>query len=140
MIKFKYRKVAVAPSQAFPKRKYVPRPIIPLSIIIGGKRLRYEALIDSGADYTIFPAALGLLAGLNIKEGKKESIMGVSGSTMTVYFHHILVNVGGYEIKVYSGFAEAMNQDPGILGQSGFFNKFQVSFDLKKKEVEIKLK
>ena len=139
-MKFKYRKVSVSPSAAFPRRNHLLRPIIPLSIMTKSRRVRYEALIDSGADYTIFPAALGAILGLNPKKGKKESVVGVSGASLDVYFHHISIEVGGSEVKIYAGFAEAMNQDPGILGQNGYFDHFAVKFNLTKEEIEIKAK
>lgn len=139
-MKFKYRKVSVSPSEAFPKRNHVLRPIIPLSIITKRRRVRYEALIDSGSDYTIFPKALEAILGLSPKKGKKESVVGVSGASLDVYFHHISIEVGGSEVKIYAGFAEAMNQDPGILGQNGFFDLFTVKFNLTKEEIEIRTK
>lgn len=136
-MKFKYRQVVVDSSEAFPKRKYILRPIIPVSLIYNDRRLRFEALIDSGADYTIFPGGLGRMLGLNVESGKKDSIVGVSGDTITIYFHKITIEVGGLPFKIFAGFADGMNQSHGILGQSGFFDNLKVEFDLTEKEVKL---
>lgn len=137
-MKFLYRKILVDPSEAFPKRKYLLRPIIPVSINSNNRKLRFEALIDSGADYTIFPGGLGRILGLEIESGKKDSIIGVSGEVVKVYFHPVTIDVGGWPFNILAGFADGMNQNYGILGQKGFFDLFIVKFDLEKKEIELK--
>ena len=77
------------------------------------------------------------MLGLNIEAGKKDSIVGVSGDTITVYFHQIIIEVGGLPFKVFAGFADGMNQSHGILGQNGLFDNLKVEFDLTKQEVEL---
>ena len=39
------------------------KPIIPIGLLFNGKLIRYEALIDSGADFNIFNAEIGELLG-----------------------------------------------------------------------------
>ena len=136
-MKFKYRKVFVGSSPVFPKRKFVFRPVIPISLIYKKKPLRYEALIDSGSDYTLFPSTLGKKLGINVESGKRESVSGVSGSALNIYFHNVFIEIAGYKFKVYAGFAENINQNFAILGRNGVFNNFKINFNLKKKEVEI---
>jgi len=137
-MKFKYRKIFVGPSLAFPQREFVLRPIIPISLIYKKKSLRYEALVDSGSDYVLFPAELGKKLGIDIESGKKESVSGVSGPALNIYFHHLVIEIAGHKFKVYAGFAENINQNFAILGQNSFFVTFIINFNLKKKELEIK--
>lgn len=94
-------------------------------------------MIDSGVDYTIFPAALGERLGLNIESGKKESVSGVSGVALVVYFHHLLLEMDGKKFKIYAGFSNNLNHNFAILGQNGFFNLFKVNLDFKRKEVQV---
>lgn len=136
-MKFKYRKVFVGPSLAFPQREFVLRPVIPISLLYKKKSLRYEALVDSGSDYILFPAALGKKLGINVESGQRESVSGVSGPALSIYFHHLVIEIGGHKFKVYVGFAENINQNFAILGQNSFFNVFKITFNLKKKEIEI---
>jgi hypothetical protein len=71
-MKFKYKKFRVPPTVAFPERKYLLRPIIPILISYQNKTIGYEALLDSGADFCIFHAEIGEFLGVPILEGKKE--------------------------------------------------------------------
>lgn len=137
-MKFPYRRVSVYSSEAFPKRDYILRPIIPINLISKDNRLRFEALIDSGADYTVFPAVLGRLLEIEVESGKKDSIVGVSGESINVYFHNIVIEAGGWPFEIFAGFADEMTKTQAVLGQSGFFDLFVVKFDLVKKEIELK--
>lgn len=56
-MKFKYRKTSI--SSPFSERKTLVRPIIPISLKSGERSLRYEALIDSGADLADQTGILG---------------------------------------------------------------------------------
>lgn len=53
-MKFKYQKILAKESEAFPKRKFILRPVIPIILGQEDKKVGYKALIDSGADYNIF--------------------------------------------------------------------------------------
>lgn len=137
-MKFPYRRISVYSSPAFLKRDYLLRPIIPISLTKGDNKIRFEALIDSGADYTVFPGILGRLLEIEVESGKKDSIVGVSGESINVYFHNIIIEVGGWSFEIFAGFADKMNKAQAVLGQSGFFDLFIVKFDLVKREVELK--
>ncbi|OGI98619.1 hypothetical protein A3H53_01220 [Candidatus Nomurabacteria bacterium RIFCSPLOWO2_02_FULL_40_10] len=57
-MKFRYFKFPLT------KRSYLfgmalLKPVIPFEIVYGGVRLRYAALIDSGADFCIFDGEVG---------------------------------------------------------------------------------
>lgn len=139
-MKFKYRKIFVGSSKAFPYRKFILRPVLPVSLIYEKKSLRYEALIDSGSDYTLFPAVLGRKLGVNIESGQKESVSGISGQALDIYFHHLAIEIGGQKLQVYAGFVDNINQNFAILGQQGFFSSFKTTFDFKKKIIELNIK
>ena len=48
------------------------KPIIPITLEVGERSLRYPALIDSGADFCIFEAQLGEYLGLDVESGERE--------------------------------------------------------------------
>ncbi|MEK7505043.1 MAG: hypothetical protein AAB589_02065 [Patescibacteria group bacterium] len=54
------------------------KPIIPIEISHGEKKLRYNALIDSGADLSIIDGAIGDFLGLDMRSGDRE-IFGLLG-------------------------------------------------------------
>jgi hypothetical protein len=138
-MKFRYQKIAAKESEAFPERKFILRPVILIILEHEDKKVGYKALIDSGADYNIFHAAVGEILGLDIKSGKKEIFGGISGEKLTAYFHLVEAKIGGWSYKLYCGFSYDIPPfGYGVLGQKGFFDNFIVKFDLLKEEIELK--
>ena len=141
-LKYNYRKFDSKPSDAFPRRFCVSRPVIPIQLIKGQDRVKCFAMIDSGADYCIFQASLGEIIGLAIESGKLDHFGGISGQKqLTAYFHNIQIEVGGHEFDCWAGFSRDIEALPcGLLGQLGFFNLFDILFDYNKGRIELKLK
>jgi len=135
-MKFPYKKLILPqPSSVFGRT--VIKPIIPVEIIFGEKSLRYEALIDSGADFCIFDALIGEWLGIPIKSGAKEKFGGIHGNLASAYFHEVALVIGGWNYRIQAGFSyEITKYGYGILGQKGFFNFFVVKFDYKKGIIE----
>jgi len=140
-LRYDYRKFPAEPSQAFPRRFSAIRPVIPIQLIRGGKRVRYLAIIDSGADLCIFHAEIGELLGITVESGKLLQFSGISSQQLAAYFHDIKIEVGGYEFDCYVGFSRDLENLPyGLLGQLGFFNLFDILFDYGRERIELKLK
>lgn len=140
-MKFKYRKIELPKNDAFPERHFVFRPIIPVFFKIPNqeRKLGYEALVDSGADYNIFPAQVAEIMGLDVKSGKLDVYGGVGGGKYEAYIHKVEILIGGWEYEVECAFSyDFAPWGYGILGQKGFFDLFSVKFDYRKEEIEIK--
>lgn len=89
----------------------------------------FEALIDSGAAICIFHSSIGESIGLNITKGEEDTTTGVSGKPTTIYLHNIALYVpGGNLIKIKAGFTAELPL-AGLLGRTGFFEHFKVTFD-----------
>lgn len=117
------------------------RPVIPIKVKYGEKKIGYHVLVDSGADSCFFDAEIGEALGIKIKSGQPKEVFGVGGKASIYYVHKIRIIVGGYEHEVSVGFiyGVGVNHMPyGIVGQTGFFDKFVVKFDFLKEEVELK--
>jgi len=142
-LKYKYLKFETKPSEAFPRRFSVSRPVIPIQLINGKDKVGHLAIIDSGADFCVFHASMGEVIGIAIESGKKQDFCGVSvqSQQLTAYFHAIQIGVGGYEFDCWVGFSKDIEGLPyGFLGQHGFFSLFNVTFDYSKERIELKLK
>jgi hypothetical protein len=148
-MKFPYLCVPTDSSSAFPKRKALYRPVIPIHVYSPDLKykFRHYALLDTGADYNLFHA--GLLDILNVdylKEGKREDMSGIEGTAVETYFHDVAIEIGPWRYEAYTGFTNygmVSTSDQmlyGILGQVGFFERFKVTFDYKKREIEIRPK
>jgi len=133
-MKFRYIKFPTAD----PKRKWISRPIIPIQI--EGPRGRWEghALIDSGADRSLFSFEIGEIIGLDISKGKIEYFGGIGGTRILAYIHKIKMHILGLSgsIEIEAGFTES----PGvsaILGQEGFFDAYRIKFERDRGIIEI---
>jgi len=136
--KLDYRKFPAQPTEPFPRRTSVSRPVVPIALINGSQRIRNLALIDSGVDYCIFHAEIGEQIGLDIESDKRLSFFGTGGQEQSAFFHDVKLEVGGHEISCFAGFSRELESLPyGILGQIGFFNKFKITFDYEKGKIEL---
>ena len=127
----------------FRYKKYAPtiaRPVIPIEIRFQGVTVKYEVLVDSGADANIFEADIADILGIDLTSGKKSDVSGITGKSRPYYIHKVDLVIGGHAFKdVEVGFLKEMGAyGYGVVGQNGFFDLFIVKFDLKKKEIELK--
>ena len=83
--KLDYRKFPAQPTEPFPRRTSVSRPVVPIALINGSQRIRNLALIDSGADYCIFHAEIGEQIGIDIDSGKRLSFFGTGGQEQSAF-------------------------------------------------------
>jgi len=94
VMKFDYTKI----------RPGVSRPVIPIELGYNGIFVRYLALIDSGADYSLFSAEVGARLGIDVLKGKRVSVIGIHGDSTYMYFHDISLVVGSHTYEVKAAF------------------------------------
>lgn len=103
----------------------------------------FPSVVDSGADFCVFPAKYGSILGLDILRGPAIVTHGVGGQE-TLYFHEIKVGVyireQLWKFNATVGFSYKMNKKgTGLLGRQGFFDQFtEVAFNQKKRMLRIK--
>ncbi len=137
---FEYKKLEILPSPATQRKKSVWRPIIPVilkseEIIVG-----YEALIDSGADYNVFPTSIAQALGIEVTKGSKRQIVGFGEQKIKGYEHTLELRVSNkwYSTKII--FSSRMpTYSFGVLGNQGFFNHFLVTLNYLQKDIQINL-
>jgi len=145
-IKYPYRKIPLDERDDF-YGNAVLKPIVPVIAKKDETFVIYDALVDSGADFSIFHAEVGEALGLDVPSGDKRYFAGVEKSNGKVgaeaFLHKITISVQGFgvhEIKTLIAFSYDINDNGyGILGQKGFFEHFPVKFDYKKATFEIKV-
>lgn len=138
-MKFDYSKVTLPERSGF-FGSSILKPIIDIRIASGERSLQYRALVDSGADFSIFHTEVGEALGLDITAGEKLTFGGVQKTeAAAAYLHKITLVIGGWKYATTVGFSEEISDDSyGILGQKGFFDIFVVKFDLIKESIELK--
>jgi len=133
-MKFPYLKTP----RADPRKKWISRPIIPITLFGPKGSVNVDALIDSGADRCLFNAQIGREIGLEIEKGEKESFSGIEGGEIVAYLHKVKLQIIGIDkiVELEAGFTDA----PGvfaILGQDGFFDAFKIKFEKDHNIIEI---
>jgi len=127
--RFRYVRIPATPSQAFPQVSYYHRPLIPVTLAVGGKSARLLVLIDSGADNTIFNMQVAAMLGLRLGNAPTDSFCGTSGHEQIARYRRLAVRIGVVSYQAMVGFAELPIDVAGILGQDGFFDRFAVTLD-----------
>ena len=120
------------PTRAFPAGRKSSRPLVRLTLANGPHRLSCSAILDSGADFCAFPLSLARPLGLDPSAVVPDSTYGLGTYSAPTYFHNVQIDLPGTAaFDVYAGFTEALDQwGFGLLGQTGFLERFKITFDL----------
>lgn len=111
-----------------------PHPnLYPLIRVSLGKRHAqrtrpFEAMVDSGAADCMFHASIASALGIRLESGRREQRTGISGARGDVWVHTVQLYVG---LDIFSIEAAFSSELPlaGLLGRSGFFEHYRVTFD-----------
>ena len=112
-------------------------PIIPVGLIRGKETVRTEALVDSGANISIFHGEFCRELGLKSENGEKKVFQGIGGK-INGYIHTVHLNVNEHIFPCRVAFSDEMITGLNIIGREDFFNKFVVTLDDVKSELELK--
>lgn len=91
--------------------------------------IRYTTIIDTGADYTIFPIKVARDLGINVeKECNQHFTRGIGGSEKVFMLKKSLqVKLGSYELAIPIGFLER-DDIPPLLGRHQCLDVFDLHF------------
>ncbi len=87
-----------------------------------------SCLLDSGADFNLFPAKWGDSVGITVKKGQELTMFGIGGKNIASYRHNVSLFVNHYSFDTTACFS--FEQDIPLLGRDDFFKYFtKVIFD-----------
>ena len=75
----------------------------------------------------MFSGAVAAQLGIDLKSGIRGVVIGIGGEE-ELWFHDVILFIPGGPVKVQAGFQEALPV-AGLLGMSGFFEHFRMTFD-----------
>lgn len=121
------------------KFKYVARrdrdfPLIPITLIKGNVEIDTDALVDSGANISVFREEIAECLEIVIEDGEEILLQGLGGRIVG-YIHELNVRVDDDEFPCKVVFSKELTVGLNILGREGFFEYFQVTFNERGKEV-----
>lgn len=99
-----------------------------------------DSLVDSGADYCLFPAFYLRRVGVKLEDGVWNELDGIGGVRIPAYLHRITMHLDKYnhQFEALVNFSE--KQTFPLLGRKGFFDHFEeVVLDYSKNEVRLRL-
>ncbi len=125
-MKFQYAKIPTSD----PRRQWISRPMLPIVVIHGARSTAVSALIDSGADRSLFHVSIGDEIEIPREAGEEEVFGGIEGGVVRAELHRVKIEIVGMEgaVEFVAGFTGA----PGvsaILGQDGFFDQYRIKFE-----------
>jgi len=94
-------------------------------------------LIDSGADYSLFPYELAKLLKIDLSDAKIWNFSGTTGKPQLAYLARVEINILGddnsetkFRVSADVGFCPDFGFAGGaLLGQQGFFSEFKTTFN-----------
>lgn len=141
-MKFPYREyVSVFPGTC--DYRLILRPII--TIRIAGARMdaRWDALVDTGADETLFPLSLAEALGVELDQQLTSEAAGISGDRLKIHYGDVELRIeSGQEFvawKTTVGFVEfgSASDEVIILGHGGCLDYFTATFDGENAELKL---
>jgi hypothetical protein len=138
---FAYKQVKILrPAVSLGGRLTRPRPLRLVTLIgPGGGRVQ-EALLDSGADETVFHDSVAAVLGLDLSGAPTGSAVGVASTSATTRYAQITLRLtDGREFcewQGWVGFTSAPLRQP-LLGFAGCLQFFHADFRGDREEVEL---
>ena len=110
-------------------------PLIEIVLIGPNERLKMLALLDSGADYSLFNLEVAERLGIRRETSEKVELQGVVGEPFLGYLHRVPVQVAD---KVFTCNIVFSSVKTTLLGRNNFFLPFLVTFNEKEQKVSLK--
>src|SRR5947208_11940848 len=113
---FDYRRI---PNLTIPRKRWIKRPLLQVTLSNGTKRQQVVCLLDSGADESLFHASIGRSLGIDVESGTYMKFDGIVGS-IEAYMHPIEIQIQDFpeRVTIQAGFTESDGVH-AILGQAG---------------------
>lgn len=114
------------------------KPYVTLQIFTRKKQWTYvNGLIDSGADFSLFPLSDAIRFGINLKQLKKVNVEAADGDFFHVHKTEVKAKLGGKEFILPIAFSDKPNLTV-VIGREGFFETFKIEFDERAEVVTLK--
>lgn len=123
--------------------RLILRPIITLRVVGPQADARWDALVDSGADETLFPLSLAEALGVELDQQISSEAAGISGDRLKIYYGDVELRIeSDQEIiawKTTVGFVDfgSAKDEVIILGHGGCLDFFTAIFDGQHAELEL---
>lgn len=110
--------------------RWTKRPMVEIEVFGSKGNRKFNALIDSGADASLFNIGVANILGFDLSQAKKRNFTGITGATLVYFFEGVEIKVEGMEesINIPVGFIKSDSVSL-LLGQEGFFDSYRIKFE-----------
>jgi hypothetical protein len=109
-------------------------PLIEVELIGPKRNLIVQALVDSGATFSLFRPEIADYLGVPLKSGQILYFQGIKGKILG-YLHQIEVRINKEKFFCYIAFSPDFEASFNILGRNNFFLPFLITFNEKLQKV-----
>lgn len=111
-------------------------PVVEVILKSFNRTIRIQALIDSGASFSVFRPEIAEYLGIVLERGKKIYLTGIGGRILG-YLHILTLGLGRRFFRCKVVFSPEFRVSFNLLGRDNFFEPFTISFLEKRKQVII---
>lgn len=108
--------------------KFIKRPMIEIEIYGPKGSHKQLALLDSGADRSLFHIEIANVLGIDLSRGKKSGVTGITGEAEEIVTEIEIQPKFLKRIKIPVGFIDSPYVGV-LLGQEGFFDQHRIKFE-----------
>lgn len=125
-MKYKYSVVAGATDI---HGRFTKHPIVQVELSHGTRRRTFLALIDSGADDIILPAAIAEALGIDRQRCREHSAVGISMQPTPGFIAPLTIQIQ-HQPEPFDASAVFLDTDvPVLLGRDAFFDTYRIKFE-----------
>jgi hypothetical protein len=102
-------------------------PVVPITLTHGNNRITIQALIDSGASFSVFHPEVARYLGIAVTRGKRIQLSGIGGK-IAGYLHTLDLRLGTKSFHCKIIFSPEFKVSFNLLGRDNFFIPFTITF------------
>ena len=111
--------------------KLIKKPLLGIEIFgTQDKKQKFIALVDSGADCSLFNIQIAELLDIDLSKGESVPMTGISGTIKAIRIEEVPITIEGTSdtIKIPACFVDSPTVG-ALLGQEGFFDQNRIKFE-----------
>jgi len=110
--------------------RWIKRPVVQIEVFGPAGKRTFEALIDSGADVSLFNIQVAELLGFDLSRAKARNFVGISGGVEAFTLEEVGIQVEGIDSSIVIPVSFVRSPSVSLLlGQEGFFDAFRIKFE-----------
>ena len=110
--------------------KWIKKPIISIEVFGPKNSIKFAALVDSGADCSLFNIQVAEALNIDLSNAKPARFTGISGQIDGYRIEKVKIKVDGIDNLVEIPVCFVKSPTVGLLlGQEGFFDQYRIKFE-----------